>query len=128
MSGRSCLQLATNVMMRNLSWVTTIATEHPTEKPTPVTIHVVSSKASVRVFTGVLPATAGKGDTSCNTNGDYTNGTATYTLGQPARTITNEIQQEHIRIIMPHGAHITLWCQVAWRSWPRFSLEPTRQS
>jgi hypothetical protein len=88
-----------------------------------VTIQVVSSQASVREFTGALPATAGKSTTSCDTNGDVIGGqvsantdcTTVTTPGKPAEKIVTHIEQEHVRVVMPNGDHVTLWCQVSWR-------------
>lgn len=92
------------------------------DRPT-VTIQVISSQASVREFTGALPATAGKSTTNCDTSGNVTgdhvsantNCVTKSTPGTPAQPIVTHLEQEHIRVIMPNGDHITLWCQEGWR-------------
>jgi len=88
-----------------------------------ITIQVVESRASMREFTGTLPATAGKSTTDCDTSGTinddrisaHTDCTTTSTPGKPAQTIVTRIPQEHVSAIMPNGDHVTLWCQVSWR-------------
>lgn len=95
-----------------------------------VTIQVVSSQASVRESSTVVPATAGKSTTDCDTtgnvNGDHINASTDCTTktapGQPAQTLVNRTQEEHVRAIMPNGDHIMLWCQEGLRRC--VSLEP----
>ena len=91
-------------------------------KPT-VTIQVVSSQASTREFTYTAPATAAKSTTNCDTSGDiigdHVSASADCvtksTPGKPGDTTVTHIEQEHVRVVMPNGDHITLWCQEGWR-------------
>jgi hypothetical protein len=92
------------------------------DKPT-VTIQVVTSEASVREFTRIVPGTAATSTTNCNTNGNsdgsYVNAntdcTTTTNPGRPSETRVSHIPQEHVRAIMSNGDHVTLWCQNSWR-------------
>lgn len=95
-----------------------------------VTIQIISSQASVRESTTVVPATAGKSTTDCDTTGHVnddrisanTNCTTKTAPGQPAQTLVNRTQEEHVRAIMPNGDHVVLWCQEGLRRC--VSLEP----
>ena len=111
--------------------------EHPVVK-----IQILDSHASTREYTYTTPGTAAKSNTSCDTsgNGTYngttygnttygnTNGnaqtdcTTTTTPGRPAQTHTRQIQQEHIRAVLPNGNAVTLWCQAGFRKC--YELQP----
>src|SRR5260370_22987987 len=107
-----------------------LAVSAPAKDKIAVTIQVVSSQASVRESTTVVPATAAKSTTDCDTtgnvNGDRINAstdcTTKTTPGQPAQTLVNRTQEEHVRAIMPNGDHVVLWCQEGLRRC--VSLEP----
>src|SRR5260370_29187754 len=110
--------------MRRISIVALLSVISAFGKDKPVvTIQVVASQASVREFTSTMPATAAKSTTNCDTNGavngDYVNAHTDCTTqtrpGRPAETVVNHIAQEHVRVIMPNGEHVTLWCQEGWR-------------
>jgi hypothetical protein len=104
------------------------ATAIANDKPA-ITIQVVETKASERVFNHVVPGSDAQSHTNCDTNAttiDYGSGlggangtttcTTTTTPGTPARTVTRTIPQAHVFAIMPNGDHVTLWCQKAWRN------------
>jgi hypothetical protein len=101
-----------------------------------ITVQVVDTQTSERQYTYTTRGTAGTSSTTCNTNGNgtvygtssgstidgtintssNTNCTTTTQPGTPPTTQVRSITQEHVRVIMADGTHVTLWCQAGFRS------------
>ncbi len=94
----------------------------PKENPR-ITIQVVGSQTNERRYTNTTPGPVITSQTTCspNRNGSVTGpiiDPASTTLcattsqtGAPPVTLVNSIKEEHVRAIMPDGAHVTLWCE-----------------
>jgi hypothetical protein len=110
---------------------TTVAKDKPR-----ITVEVVGTQSSERQYTYTVPGTSGTSSTNCNTNGNgsvygtsngnsnngtintnsTTNCTTTSRPGTPSTTGVRSIAQENVRVIMPDGQHVTLWCQAGFRA------------
>ena len=71
-----------------------------------------------------VPGSPSQSRTSCNGTSNASgntstldaNCTTTTSPGSPARSGTRYVYSEDIRVIMPDGSHLTLWCQEGYRT------------
>ena len=102
----------------------------PSKPSKTITVQVVDSETSNREAAIFIPGTAATSSTNCSgsatTIGPNTNGVAncntTTNPGTAPRVQSIAIPQAHVRVVMPDGRRVALWCQRGFRKCA--TLEP----